>query len=117
MRGAIQRYVVDKTCNINIFSDVEFEESSRNWEEKARLLHKNGMGKIPNGSQPLTVEEEEKLWQTGKLGKSSPVSIDHTMWFLNIQYFGLRGVQEHTTMTMEFFLEKCMMMVQFILNF
>ena len=45
MQGAIQRYLVEKKCNINILSDVEFESSRRILEGKARLLHKNGMGK------------------------------------------------------------------------
>ena len=90
MQGAIQRYLVDKKCNINILSAVEFEESRRILEGKARLLRMNGMGKRPNASQPLTIEEEEMLWDAGKLGKSSPISLVHTMWFLNIQYFGLR---------------------------
>ena len=76
------------------------------WKEKPDCYVKMVWGKRPNASQPLTVEEKEILWQAGKLGKSSPVSLVHTMWFLNIQYFGLRGVQEHTTMTMEIFFRK-----------
>ena len=35
MRGAIQRYLVEKKCNINILSDVEFEESRHILEGKA----------------------------------------------------------------------------------
>ena len=58
MRGAIQRYLVEKKCNIKILSDVELR---RILEGKSRLLRKNGMGKIPNASQPLIVEEEEIL--------------------------------------------------------
>ena len=37
VRGAIQRYLVEKKCNINILSDFEFEESRRILEGKARL--------------------------------------------------------------------------------
>ena len=106
MQGAIQRYLVEKKCNINILSDVEFESSRRILEGKARLLRKNGMGKRPNASQPLTLDDEELLWKIGKLGVTSPTSLLHTMWYLNIQHFGLRGVQEHTTMSMDNFIRK-----------
>ena len=61
------------------------------------------MGKRPNASEALTIEEEEMLWDLGRLGKSSPTVLLHTMWFFNIQFFGLRGVQEHTNMRMEQF--------------
>ena len=42
----------------------------------------------------------------GKLGDSSPSSLLHTMWFLNILHFGQRGQQEHSNMTMENFVKK-----------
>ena len=81
------------------------------WKEKPDCYVKMVWGKRPNARQPLSVEEEEILWKAGKLGKSSPVSLVHTMWFLNIQYFG------HHNDNGCFFLEQGMMMVQFILNF
>ena len=95
-----------KKPGVNILSDVEFEGSRRILEGKARELRQMGMGKRPNASEALTEEEEEMLWELGRLGKSSPTVLMNTMWFLNIQYFGLRGVQEHTNMRMEQFVRR-----------
>jgi len=81
MQGALQRYLVEKKCNVNILSDVEFAESRSILEGKARLLRQSGLGKRPNASQALTIVEEETLWQKGKLGKAKPTSLVHTMWY------------------------------------
>ena len=75
-------------------------------EGKARNLREQGIGKRPNASESLTKSEEKILWEIGKFGSSSPKSLLHTMWFNNIQHFGQRGQQEHSTMTMDNFVRK-----------
>ena len=79
--------------------DLEFTGSRNILEGKARLLRQNGLGKRPNTSNPLSSDNEEILLQENKLGKQTPASLDNTMWINNTLHFGLRCVQEHTTLS------------------
>ena len=99
----MHRYLTDLNYGKSIISDNEFSSCNKVLEGKARSLREQGKGKRPNASQAVTSEDEKLLWEIGKLGSSSPKSLLHTMWFQNIQHFGQRGQQEHTTMTMENF--------------
>ena len=90
----------------NILSDFCFANSRNVLEGKARKLRAEGMGKRPNASHALSKTEEQILWRCDRLGDSTPTTLVRTMWFNNTQYFGLRGVQEHVTMSMENFVEK-----------
>ena len=103
MQGSLQRHLNDKNIQMDIIDGVDFRSSQRILEGKARSLREMGMGKKPNASDALTLNEENMLWETGRLGRSSPVVLVRTIWFLLVQHFGLRGVQEHTTMRMDEF--------------
>ena len=46
-------------------------------------------------AQEISVDEEEKLWDTGVLGSSTPRQLMRTMFYLNGVHFALRGGQEH----------------------
>ena len=106
MQSALHRFLLEKKYGLNILTDERLQGSRNILEGKARQLRESGMGKKPNRSVPLTAQEEEMLWSTGRLGMGSPTSLVRTLWFLNIQHFGLRGVQEHTTMMVEDFERK-----------
>ena len=106
MQAGLHRYLVEKKYPKSIMDDVVFDKSIKTLEGKARLLRQNGMGKRPNASQAITRDEEDELWRCGKLGISNPVSLLHTIWFLNIQHFGQRGQQEHASVTIENFQRK-----------
>lgn len=107
MQSALHRYLVECGSSFNILKDINFMRSRNILEGKARNLRKEGKGKRPNASTFLTESEETLLWDVGKLGCNSAVTLVNTMWFLNTQYFGLRANQEHTTMLMENFILKC----------
>ena len=106
MQAAIHRFLIEKHYTKSILSDIEFSESNKILEGKARLLRQEGKGKRPNTCDALTSEDEEILWTEGKLGKGDPITLLHTLWFNNIQHFGLRGRQEHCDMTMDNFRTK-----------
>ncbi|XP_066934066.1 zinc finger MYM-type protein 3-like [Clytia hemisphaerica] len=106
MQAALHRHLVEQNYPKSIMSDLEFVNSRRVLEGKAKALREQGKGKKPNKSEPMIIEEEKMLWEAGKLGDSSPSSLVHTMWFLNVQHFGQRGQQEHSTMTIENFVRK-----------
>ena len=46
-------------------------------------------------AEPLNIDEEELLWQTGQLGDHSPQALVDTMLFMNGVYFALRSGGEH----------------------
>jgi hypothetical protein len=106
MQSALQRELRNKNSPLDILNDLQFHNSREVLEGKARQLRAAGMGRKPNASKALTKAEEKILWETGRLGDSTPTWLLRTMWFNNTEYFGLRGVQEHITMTMDNFLHK-----------
>ena len=104
MQAALDRHLKNKNYSSSIIRDREFYNSKQILEGKARQLRENGRGKRPNAAKPLTLQEEEMLWEKGKLGNSSPQALINTMWWwLLTQHFGLRGRQEHHTMAVEDF--------------
>ena len=103
MVTAIDRYLTEKEYKYSIIRDREFKSSKQVLEGKARLLRQQGKGKRPNKARSLTTTEENELWEKKKLGKGSPQAVVQTIWWLLTQYFGLRGRQEHHSMTVEDF--------------
>jgi hypothetical protein len=103
MQAALDRHLKNKNYPCSIIRDREFHHSKQILEGKARQLRENGRGKRPNAAKPLTLQEEELLWEQEKLGNSSPQALINTMWWLLTQHFGLRGRQEHHTMAVEDF--------------
>ena len=58
---------------------------------KAIQLRENRKGKKSKKANPLTVEEEEILWNTGVLDGDNLKSLNHTVFYIIIQHFGTRG--------------------------
>ena len=84
-------------------NDKGYKFSKQVLEGKARQLRQSSMGKCPNKARSLTEEEEEVLWEAEKFGSKTPEALISSMWWLLMQFFGLRGRQEHHTMKMEDF--------------
>ena len=103
MLASLDRHLREKDAAFSIAKDIEFSNSRKVLEGKARLLRKEGFGKRPNAAKALTSQDEELLWSKGVLGSHSPQSLIQTMWFLLTQHFGLRGCQEHHDMYVEDF--------------
>ena len=106
MQAGLHRYLIEKKYPKSILTDLEFTNSNKTLKGKARQLRRYGKGKRPNASEPLTPEDEDELWEKGKLGTNNPVSLVHTMWYINTQHFGQRGQEANASMTMENFQKK-----------
>ena len=107
MQAGIQRYIKEKGCDFSILKDVEFQGCREVLEGGAKYLRQElGMGKKPNKSHSLTLEEENVLWECGQLGTGTGRSLTNSMWYLLTQHFGLRGRQEHHSMQVEDFVFK-----------
>lgn len=103
MQAALNRYLLDKNYPISILNGTEFSLCNKVLERRTRELLQRGHGKRPKTAQALTMREEERLWVLGKLGNKTPITLLHTLWFNNAQYFGQRGRQDHIAMTVENF--------------
>ncbi len=65
-------------------------------DAEMKRLRNSGLGSKTKKTQPLSIEEEEILWQRGLLGKSNPQALlDTTMVVMNGLYFALRSGKEH----------------------
>ena len=80
---------------IDIFKDPSFAEFRATLDSEMKKIQSLGIGSKERQAEPLTVEEEELLWQTGQLGDHSPQTIVDTMLFMNRVYFALRSGDEH----------------------
>lgn len=104
LQAGLERYLKEIGCTFSILNDIEFKGSRDVLEGKAKYLRQDlGMGKKPNKSHSLDVEEERLLWESGQLGIRSARSLTNTVWYLLTQHFGLRGRQEHHKMNVEDF--------------
>ena len=63
-----------------------------------KQLRRNGLGSKKRQIKPLTIEEENLLWEKGLLGSKDPQTLVGTM---NGLYFALRSGQEHRQLRMD----------------
>ncbi len=61
-----------------------------------KRLQSKGLGSKKRQAEPLSLDEEEILWEKGLLGDKDPHTLlDTTMVFCNGLYFALRSGREH----------------------
>ena len=97
MQVSLDRYLKERNYTTSIVSGSEFYSSNATPKGKATILREKGKGSRPKASKPLTKEEENELWEKGKLGDSDPETLLHTVWHVFTQHLGFRGRQEHRT--------------------
>lgn len=60
-----------------------------------KQLSKTGRVRERNQAQAITIQEEEKLWQTGLLGEDTPEQLFNMILYLIGLHFALRACNEH----------------------
>ena len=75
--------------------------SSATLDREMKRLQSLGIGTKKRQAEPLTEEEEEQLWQTGKVGYHSPQALLDMMIFMHGIYFALRSGHEHRNLCFE----------------
>ena len=103
MQAGIDKYLKENNYHVSIIRDRVFSTSRAVLEGKCKNLREHGKGKRPNKSNSLSESEVNILWECGQLGTHSPMSLTNTIWWLFTLHFGLRGRQEHHSMTVSDF--------------
>ncbi len=87
---------IRKYCpELNFFTQPEFTGFKKTLDAEMKRLKAGGAGLKKKRVEPISLEEEEILWQTGLLGSATPQTLLHTMVFMCGVYFALRSGQEH----------------------
>ena len=87
-----------KNCGkpeIDFFKDPQFVDFRSSLDAELKRLQASGVGSVRKQAEPLTLEEEELLWEKRLLGDHSPEASLNTMVFVNGLYFALRSGNEH----------------------
>ena len=80
---------------IDFFVDDDFSQFKASLDAEMKWLQSSGKGTKKRQAEPLTLEEEEVLWEKGLLGDATPQTLLDTMLFYNGMYFALRSGDEH----------------------
>ena len=92
----IMRYVwINGREGIDFFKDAEFAGFRGVLDAEMKRLQTKGLGSSHKQAEPLTIEDEELLWEKKILGDHSPESLLNTMIYMNGLYFALRSGDEH----------------------
>ncbi len=87
-------------------SDVRFRSLRNTMEVVFQSLHEEGIGVEVRHVSIITEEEEERLWQLGVLGDTSPKTLVHSVFFLNGKNFCLRGGRDHRNLKLSQFVRE-----------
>lgn len=83
------------STNVSLFLDTEFTSSRKilyaQMKESARL----GFNKPTKKARAISREKEDKLWNVGVLGSSTPKQLLYSLIFYFGIHFSLRAAQEH----------------------
>ncbi|VDI69847.1 Hypothetical predicted protein, partial [Mytilus galloprovincialis] len=70
-------------------------------------LASRGLGSTTKQADPITKEDEEKIWNSGVFGCDNSVALQNTVFFYNCKLFGMRGYDEHRNLECEQFSIGC----------
>ena len=93
LRHLREKGVHDKNFLDN--KDPCFAEFYSVLDSRMKNLLQKGHGTTVKQADPITQEEEEKLWNLGVFGVSDPQALQYTVFFYACKLFGLRGCDEH----------------------
>ena len=80
---------------VDFFKDASFADFRLSLDAEMKRLQSNGLGSKRKQAEPLTLEEEEELWNKKVLGDHNPHALLNTVVFMVGLYFALRSGDEH----------------------
>ncbi|XP_055956187.1 zinc finger MYM-type protein 2-like [Patella vulgata] len=93
----LMRHLKDHNIYINILeeADKRFVLTRKVLDAKMKELVSKGVGCKPKTADPVSNEDEDKLWNSGVFGFTNSTSLQYTVFFYACKLFGLRGRDEH----------------------
>ena len=82
-------------AEVNIFEQAEFHMFCTTLDSEMKRLNSTGQYIHKRRAEPITVEDENLLWELGLLGTTSPTVLLHTLVYMVGLYFALRSGSEH----------------------
>lgn len=92
------RHCRDMNVNDKNFLDPKdgrFAHFRRLLDAKMKELLSKGLGTKVRKADPVTKDDEEKLWAKNVFGDTDSTTLQYTVFFYNCKLFGLRGRDEH----------------------
>ena len=94
---------VKKAPNILAKKDPAFSTLHQTIDSVYRKLRATGVGAQRRHTETFTIEEENKLWESGVLGVDDPAKLLRAVFFNNGKVFCLRGGEEHRSLKLSQF--------------
>ena len=91
----ILRYVRGMVPDMDIFRQPAFSGFQKTLDSEMKRLKSCGKGSVPKRAEPISLEEENSLWEQGLLGDHSPKVMVETMIHMCGLFFAMRSVSEH----------------------
>ena len=101
--SGLQRFIRETRPEINLFKDPAFTGFQRTLDGEMKRLQSLGLGVKKKQAEPITVEEENLLWDKGLLGEENPQALLDTILFLCGIHFALRSGEEHRSLQLSQF--------------
>ena len=79
----------------NFFTNPEFIPFRSSLDAEMKRLQSCGKGSTKRQAEPITLEDEDLLWEKGLLGDATPQTLVDTMVVYNGRNFALQSGDEH----------------------
>ncbi len=89
------------------FDDVHFAPICNTLDDHMKELSAQGFVTKKKQAIPISIQEEDKMWQENILGDDNPETLLNTLIYLLGIYLALRGVQEHKDLKVGTYSQLC----------
>lgn len=93
LKNSVKRHLKDKGCTHSL-RDRLFHKTQQALTAKKMSLKKEGKGRKASASEPISTEDEEKLFEANQLGIKTPRSLQLSVFYYLGKLFGFRGRDE-----------------------
>ena len=70
----LMHYIRELKPSVNFFTDKDYSNFQRTLDAEMKRLRRDGIGAKVKRVEPISIDEEERLWSMGLLGDGSPQS-------------------------------------------
>ena len=93
--AGLMRYLRNSGRAIDVFRDAQFSDFRASLDAEMKRLQSAGVGSQKRQAEVITRQEEDRMWEKGLLGDTTPQSLLDSMVFYNGLCFALRSGKEH----------------------